>query len=389
MSLQSRSAVILIPNDSARTGRSRPMLLSRVMGAAALRWLTDALTQRGVHRYFLVCQDRYLNEAKLCFPDGCQLTACVDREASDPLHVFLSSAKQSEGSVLVITGACVCLPPAEGVAGKSHAACACEVDQNELMSALDEEDFSFSRFLLSRGAACTEEDGLYPISSQEELETLASKMKLARLQSLAQQGVEIWDPERCYVDPGVSVGRGAVLMPGSILRGRTVVGQDCVIGPDALLENANVGNGCRINASQLWDSTLGSDCAVGPFACLRQGSSLGSRVRVGTGTELNAVTLGEGTHVGAACCLRELECGRSCTIGPGCITAASMPETVGRIVLDDDAVIGGGATFAGPVSVGRCAAVAAGATIAESVPSQALAIARGRQTTRKDWALHK
>ena len=380
-----RSAVIVIANDPARTGRRRPLQLQLVMGAPLLRWLTHALAQRGVERWLLVCPERWLSEAKHCFPADAQLTACADREAGNPLHVFLSSAGEDEREVLVITGACVCLPSEEEAPPDDCAFC---VGTTELMESLDEEDFSFTRFLQTRSADCDQLSGVRAVREAADLLDLSAHMRRATLLGLADRGVQIWDPERCHVDPGVSVGAGSVLMPGAILRGNTVVGGDCVIGPDALLENAELGSGCRVNASQLSDCRLGSDCAVGPYACVRSGSRLGSRVRVGANTELNAVDLGEGSRVGAQCVLRELTCGRSCTIGPGVICAAA-PEESGPVTLGDDSVIGGGVTFAGPVDVGRCAAVAAGSVITADVPAQALAGARARQTTRRDWALHK
>ena len=39
-----------------------------------------------------------------------------------------------------------------------------------------------------------------------------------------------------------------------------------------------------------------------------------------------------------------------------------------------------------PVTVGRGAYVAAGSTITEDVPAQALGIARARQSNKKEWA---
>lgn len=361
--LQSESAVILIPKDPARTGHSRPMLLQRVMGAPLLTWLTHGLRQRGIRRFFLVCQDRFLNEARLCFPGDCVLSACADREAADPLHVFLSSVEGRDARVLVITGACVCLPPEAAFPEEPKPACACHVSHSELMLALDGKEFSFCNFLRSRGSVCTDREGFYTIATPAQLPDWAQRIRRAHLQALSCQGVEIWDYDQCYVDPGVQIGTGTVLLPGTILRGRTVVGSDCVLGPNALVEGARIGNGCRINASQVYESTLGNDCTVGPFACIRPGSSLGSRVRVGTAAELNRVRLGEGTHAGALCSLREFDSGRDCAIGTGCVS------TAGQVVLEDQAVIGGGVTFAAPLAVGRSAKVGPGSALRDAVPA--------------------
>lgn len=385
--LQSKSAVILIPKDAVRTGLARPMLLQHVMGAPLLAWLISALAQQGFGRFFLACQDRFLNEARVCFPDGCALTICVDREAADPLNAFLFSG--GEEQVLIITGPCIFLPPGQGIADAPKAACACRVPRRELMAVLEKADFSFSQFLLSHGTACTDRDGFYTISTKEQLQGWAERIRRAHLQDLTRQGVEIWDEHQCYVDPGVRIGSGTVLMPGSILRGRTVVGSDCVIGPNSLLENTSVGNGCRINASQLYESSLGNDCTVGPFACIRHGSVLGSRVRVGTAAELNGVRLGEGTHAGALCSLRELDSGRDCMIGPGCVCAADLQRSAECVHLEDRAIIAGGAIFAGPITVGRSAAVGAGTTLYEAVPPQTLTMLRGRHTVCRDMPLQK
>ena len=361
--MQSESAVILIPKDSARTGQIRPLLLQRVMGVPLLTWLTHELRRRGVRRFFLVCQERFLNEARLCFPEGCVLTVCMDRDAADPLHVFLSSVEGRNARVLVITGSCVCLPPEEACSEAPKPACACYVSHSELMQALDGENFSFCQFLLSCGSVCTDREGFYTVATSAQLPLWARRIRRAHLQSLSRQGVEIWDYDQCYVDPCAQIGTGTVLMPGTVLRGHTVVGSDCVIGPNTLLEGAKIGNGCRVNASQIYDSTLGNDCAVGPFACIRPGSSLGSRVRVGTAAELNRVRLGEGTHAGALCSLREFDSGRDCAIGTGCVS------TAGQVVLEDQAVIGGGVTFAGPLAVGRSAKVDPGSALKNALPA--------------------
>ena len=49
------------------------MMLQAIMGTPLLSWLTRSLAAGGVGRFFLVCHERFLSEAKRCFPDGCEL----------------------------------------------------------------------------------------------------------------------------------------------------------------------------------------------------------------------------------------------------------------------------------------------------------------------------
>ena len=259
-----------------------------------------------------------------------------------------------------------------------RAPCACQVRCDELMTALDEEDFSFSRFLLTRGSACAQLDGIQAVNDPAELAELSDRIRSMALRILRDQGVQIWDEASCHVDPSAVIGAGSVLMPGTVIRGTTVIGCDCVIGPDALLENAQLGGGCRINCSQLSDCRLGSDCAVGPYVCIRSGSRLDSRVRVGSGTELCGVELGEATRVGALCAIRELSCGRNCIIGSGVIS------TDGPVRLEEEAEIGGGVTIANSVTIGRGASVSAGTVLTQDVSPQTLVVTKVRQSVRRD-----
>lgn len=73
------------------------------------------------------------------------------------------------------------------------------------MEALDH-DFSFSRFLLEQGSACTPDDGFYAVSDYTELLTWQKAMNRNQLLRLAGQGVRIWDLDSCYVSPWTFVG---------------------------------------------------------------------------------------------------------------------------------------------------------------------------------------
>jgi bifunctional UDP-N-acetylglucosamine pyrophosphorylase/glucosamine-1-phosphate N-acetyltransferase len=112
-------------------------------------------------------------------------------------------------------------------------------------------------------------------------------------------------------------------------------------------------------------------------------------VRIGNFVELKKSTLGEGTKANHLTYLGDARIGSKSNIGAGTITCNydgfhKYPTTIGNKVF-----IGSDTALVAPVRVGNGAYVAAGSTITENVPGDALAIARGRQVNKKGWASKK
>ena len=82
------SAVVFVPDDTAKTGFSRPMMLQAIMGTPLLSWLTRSLAAGGVGRFFLVCHERYRDAALGCFPDPGRVSLSHSEDAPDLLHLF-------------------------------------------------------------------------------------------------------------------------------------------------------------------------------------------------------------------------------------------------------------------------------------------------------------
>ena len=308
-------------------------------------------------------------------------------DAADLLHVFLSTAEDDDEETIVVTGPAVFVSP--GLASQADVipapSCVYHVARESLMEALDEK-FSFLEFLRQRGKAYADRDGVYSIRSGEELAAWQPTLNLQHLHDLIRGGVEIWDYQNCYVDPTVRVGKGTVLMPGTILRGGTVIGENCVIGPNALLENTVIGDRTTVNSSQLYDAHVGSDTTVGPFAYIRPNSHIGDHVRLGDFVEVKNSTIGDGTKVSHLTYVGDSDVGRNVNFGCGTVTVNYDRAKKFRTIIEDDAFIGCNTNLIAPVTVGRGAYTGAGSTITDNVPSGALAVARARQTNKREWA---
>jgi bifunctional UDP-N-acetylglucosamine pyrophosphorylase/glucosamine-1-phosphate N-acetyltransferase len=73
------------------------------------------------------------------------------------------------------------------------------------------------------------------INDRCQLATAEAALRTRVLDRLMAGGVTVEDPATTYVDATVRVGRDSVIRPMSLLRGATVLGEGCEIGPLAQL----------------------------------------------------------------------------------------------------------------------------------------------------------
>ena len=202
----------------------------------------------------------------------------------------------------------------------------------------------------------------------------------AKRQALLDSGVKMMDPDTVYVEESVTVGPGTLLLPGTILRGRTVVGANCEIGPNTMLVDCTVGDGVTINSSQCNESTIDSGAHVGPFAYIRPNCHVGDFV------ELKNSTIGEGTKISHLTYVGDADVGRKVNFGCGTVLVNYDGNRKYRSTIGDHCFIGCNTNLVSPVHIGDGAYTAAGSTITQDVEPDALAIARARQVAKPGWA---
>lgn len=383
------SAVIFVPDDTSRTGCARPMLLQNLMGTPLLAWLVDSLSAGGVERFFLVCAPGDRDDARACFPaDRQPVFAEKEADTSRELQEFLTSVDPKNEDVIVVTGPCVVLPFAseeaafDGPPEQANMLC---IGRTALLGAL-RQNRPFLPFLMEYGSHYSDRDGVYSVLSMNELADWQPVLNHMRLYRLIQAGVEVWDYNGIFVDPRASVAPGAVLLPGTVIRGNSVIGAGTSVGPNAFVEDAVIGADCAVGTAQVLRAQVGDQCRIGSYASLLPGTVLGNRVTVGTCAELRDVTVGDGAVLCHGTYAADGVIGAGVRMDPGAATVNSDPDGRYRTVIEEQAYIGSGVRLVAPVHVGSGAYAAAGSVIAEDIPAQAMAIARARQTGKKDWA---
>jgi bifunctional UDP-N-acetylglucosamine pyrophosphorylase / glucosamine-1-phosphate N-acetyltransferase len=208
--------------------------------------------------------------------------------------------------------------------------------------------------------------------------------------ALMNAGVTIQLPDTVLIDPEVTAGEDTVIEPAVHLLGKTKIGARCTIRTGSVLTDAVLGDDVIVEPHcVIANSRLDQRVTVGPFARLRGETHLKTGAHIGNFVELKKTTMGEGTKAGHLTYLGDAKIGSKSNIGAGTITCNydgfhKYPTTIGNRVF-----IGSDAALVAPVRVGDGAYVAAGSTITDNVPAEALGIARGRQANKPGWAAKK
>src|SRR5262249_43989941 len=133
-------------------------------------------------------------------------------------------------------------------------------------------------------------------------------------------------------------------------------------------------------------SSVGHGVSIGPSAHLRPGSVVGDDVHLGNFVELKKTTMGARSKAGHLAYLGDAIIGEDVNIGAGTITCNYDGAKKHTTIIEDGVFVGSDSQLIAPVRIGKGAYVAAGSTIGQDVPADALGVARGRQENKPGWA---
>ena len=358
-------AVFFLEEDSSLPAHSKPLMLEAVLFCPILKWMSDKLLADGVQRFFAVSSPRFAQEVRACFPEDADVTISEQHSelldflnTPDPVAVFVRAA----------------LPMEEAGPGFVYGAAGYELQ-------------AVWREKMTNAVSAAELiPGWVPVFSLETVAELEPLLRERIVRRHIRSGVRVLDPNAVYIDPRVTIGRGTMLLPGTILRGETAVGCGCTIGPNAMVRDCVIGDDTEINASQVNESTIGSRTHVGPFAYVRPGCTIGDDIKVGDFVEVKNSSIGDGTKISHLTYVGDSDVGRHVNFGCGTVTTNYDGVKKYRCTIGDSAFIGCNTNLVAPVTVGEGSYIAAGATITKDVPADALAVARARQENKEGWA---
>lgn len=227
-------------------------------------------------------------------------------------------------------------------------------------------------------------------NTRAELVEIDQHLRLAKCLQLMRDGATIFYPQTCVIDTEVEIGADSVIEPFVQLLGNSKVGSDCRIRSYSVIRNTVIEDSVLVLPGCVMDeSKLKRGAVVGPYSRLRPGSEIGENAHVGNFVETKKTRLGKGSKANHLSYLGDAEIGEGVNVGAGTITCNYDGVNKHQTTIGKRVFIGSDTVLVAPVRIGDGAYVAAGSAITENVPSDALGIARGRQTNKKGWAAKK
>ena len=209
------------------------------------------------------------------------------------------------------------------------------------------------------------------------------------LAELILSGVKIPCTDGVIISEEAEIDKSATILTNTQIGGKTKISADAVIGPDSIVEDCTVGKGAKIISSHCYSSEIRKGAEIGPFVRVRPDTVIGENARIGNFVELKNAVVEDGAKISHLSYMGDCHIGKNVNVGCGAKTVNFDGRQKHKTVIRDGAFIGCGVNLIAPVTVGKDAYVAAGSTVTENVPENALAIARSRQTNKESWVVKK
>ena len=227
-------------------------------------------------------------------------------------------------------------------------------------------------------------------NNKHELHELESILRKMSAEKLLQQGITLLDATRVDVRGEVEAGKDCSVDVNVIFEGSVTLGENVTIKSNVVLQDVSIGDNSVIESfSHLSSATVGSNCNIGPYARLREGSEIGNNAKIGNFVEIKKTKLGDGAKANHLAYLGDADIGSKTNIGAGTITCNYDGTNKHQTTIGEESFIGTNSSLVAPVNIGKGAYVGAGSVITKDVPDEALAVGRGKQVTKEDWAKNK
>ena len=240
-----------------------------------------------------------------------------------------------------------------------------------------------------------EKVGAYTLKDFDESLGVNDRVALATAEGIMRRrinqqhmvnGVSFVNPHATYIDVDVEIAPEVQVEANVTLKGQTKIGAETILTNGTYIVDSVIGERTIITNSMIEESSVADGVTVGPYAHIRPGSSLAKDVHVGNFVEVKGSSIGENPKAGHLTYIGNSEVGANVNFGAGTITVNYDGQKKYKTVIGDNVFVGSNSTIIAPVELGDNSLVGAGSTITKDVPADAIALGRGRQINKEDYA---
>jgi len=230
-------------------------------------------------------------------------------------------------------------------------------------------------------------DEMLGVNDRVHLAHVEDLMQKRIIEDWQRRGVTVEKPDTVRIEASVKIGIDTVIQAGCYLIGSTQIGDECRIGPNAVLVDAWLDDRVNVYAfSHIHGASVGSDTLVGPYARLRPEARLDENVHVGNFVEVKKSVIGRGSKVNHLSYIGDSTIGSNCNIGAGTITCNYDGANKFLTEIGDNVFVGSDTQLVAPVRVGDNATIGAGSTITRDVRAGGLTMSvRNEQKHVPNW----
>ena len=224
------------------------------------------------------------------------------------------------------------------------------------------------------------------VNDRVALATAEGVMRRRINQQHMVNGVSFVNPDATYIDVDVEIAPEVQVEANVTLKGQTKIGAETILTNGTYIVDSVIGERTVITNSMIEESSVADGVTVGPYAHIRPGSSLAKDVHVGNFVEVKGSSIGENTKAGHLTYIGNSQVGAHVNFGAGTITVNYDGQKKYKTIIGDNVFVGSNSTIIAPVELGDNSLVGAGSTITKDVPADAIALGRGRQINKEDYA---
>ena len=85
-----------------------------------------------------------------------------------------------------------------------------------------------------------------------------------------RNGVTFIDTNSVMVSLEAKIGMDTIIYPGCIIEGNSIIGENCIIGPNTNIINAKIGNNTKVNNSVIRNCEVDEDLIIGPYVHINE-----------------------------------------------------------------------------------------------------------------------